>query len=153
MADEATDVSNKEIKTFSCPPLCRLFKEYSRGVFSCTPLLRQETTGNAIKELITNSVRDLGLIMDNCGGQSYDGAGNMAGRYAGVLTLIQHQFPKFILLLDKFLLVETSHTNCWIHPCNNVESFTGHRHDRVQTCNRGQLFRPGFDRACGPIVD
>ena len=54
--------------------------------------------------------------MDNCGGQSYDGAGNMAGRYAGVLTLIQHQFPKFILLLDKFLLVETSHTNCWIHP-------------------------------------
>ena len=39
--------------------------------------------------------------MDNCGGQSYDGAGNMAGRY----------------VLDKFLLVETSHTNCWIHPC------------------------------------
>ena len=34
--------------------------------------------------------------MDNGGGQSYDGAGNMAGRYAGVLTLIQHQFPKFI---------------------------------------------------------
>ena len=54
--------------------------------------------------------------MDNCGSQSYDGAGNMAGRYAGVLTLIQHQFPKFILLLDKFLLVETSRTNCWIHP-------------------------------------
>ena len=46
--------------------------------------------------------------MDNCGGQSYDGAGNMAGRYAGILTLIQHKFPKFILLLDKFLLVETS---------------------------------------------
>ena len=59
------------------------------------------------------------LTMDNCGGQSYDGAGNMAGRYAGVLTLIQHQFPKFILLLDKFLLVETSHTNCWIHPCSH----------------------------------
>ena len=58
--------------------------------------------------------------MDNCGGQSYDGAGNMAGRYAGVLTLIQHQFPKFILLLDKFLLVETSHTNCWIHPWNVI---------------------------------
>ena len=41
MADEATDVSNKEIKTFSCPPLCRLFKEYSRAVFWCTPLLRR----------------------------------------------------------------------------------------------------------------
>ena len=71
-------------------------------------------------ELITNSVRDLGLTMDNCGGQSYDGAGNMAGRYAGALTLIQHQFPKFILLLDKFLLVETSHANCWIHPCERI---------------------------------
>ena len=55
--------------------------------------------------------------MDNCGGQSYDGAGNMAGRYAGLLTLIQHQFPKFILLLNKFLLVETGHTNFRIHPC------------------------------------
>ena len=61
--------------------------------------------------------------MDSCGGQSYDGAGNMAGRYAGVLTLIQHQFPKFILLLDKFLLVETSHANCWIHPCLGILSF------------------------------
>ena len=54
--------------------------------------------------------------MDNCGGQSYDGAGNIAGRYTGVLTLIHHQFPKFILLLDIFILVETSHTNCWIRP-------------------------------------
>ena len=63
--------------------------------------------------------------MDNCGGQSYDGAVNMAGRYAGALTLIQHQFAKIILFLDKFILVETSHTNSWIHPCNGrVESVT-----------------------------
>ena len=86
----------------------RSFKVY--GIVEKKQPLTQSRT-----ELITNSVRDLGLTMDNCGGQSYDGAGNMAGRYAGVLTLIQHQFPKFILLLDKFLLVETSHTNCWIH--------------------------------------
>ena len=86
----------------------RSFKVY--GIVEKKQPLTQSRT-----ELITNSVRDLGLTMDNCGGQSYDGAGNMASRYAGVLTLIQHQFPKFILLLDKFLLVETSHTNCWIH--------------------------------------
>ena len=54
--------------------------------------------------------------MDNCGGRSYDGAVNMAGRYAGALTLIQHQFAKIILFLDKFILVETSDTNSWIHP-------------------------------------
>ena len=77
----------------------------------------EETTGNAIKELklITNSVRELGLTMDNCRGQCYDGAANMAGRYAGALTLIQHQFPQFMLLLDKFILVETSHPNSWMH--------------------------------------
>ena len=69
------------------------------------------------KKIITNLVRDLGLTRDNCRGHCYDGAGNMAGRYTGALTLIQHQFSKFILLLDKFILVElTSHTNCWIHP-------------------------------------
>ena len=55
-----------------------------------------ETTGNAIRVLIINLVRDLGLTMDNCRGQSYDGAGNMAGRYVGASTLIQHQFPKAI---------------------------------------------------------
>ena len=53
---------------------------------------------------------------DNCGGQSCGGDGNMAGRYASALTLIQHQFPKFVLLWDIFILVGTSHTNCWIHP-------------------------------------
>ena len=55
-----------------------------------------ETTGNAIRVLIIYLVRDLGLTMDNCRGQSYDGAGNMAGRYVGASTLIQHQFPKAI---------------------------------------------------------
>ena len=34
--------------------------------------------------------------MDNCRGQSYDGAGNMAGRYVGASTLIQHQCRKAI---------------------------------------------------------
>ena len=71
---------------------------------------------NGSRSLITNSVRDLRLTMDNCGGRSYDGAVNMAGRYADALTLIQHQFAKIILFLDKFILVETSHTNSWIHP-------------------------------------
>lgn len=66
--------------------------------------------------------------MDNCGGQSYDGAGNMASRYAGALTLIQNQFAKIILFLDKFILVETSHTNSWIHPCvvRFLDRFRGH---------------------------
>ena len=30
--------------------------------------------------------------MDECSGKSYEGAGNMAGRYVGASTLIQRQF-------------------------------------------------------------
>ena len=95
----------------------RSFKQLIRFV-TLVSLLRSHSGRSHVTLLVPTQL--LGLTMDNCGGQSYDGAGNMAGRYAGVLTIIQHQFPKFILLLDKFLLVETSHTNCWIHPCHEV---------------------------------
>ena len=37
------------------------------------------TAGAAIKELIVKAITDLGLNMDDCRGQCYDGAGNMAG--------------------------------------------------------------------------
>ena len=87
MADEAADVSNKENLDSS---------KNIREEFVGFRLCGEETTGNTMKELIINSVRDLGLTMDNCRGQSYDGAGNMAGRYVGASTLIQHQFPKAI---------------------------------------------------------
>ena len=56
----------------------------------------EETTGEAIKDLILKSINDLGLNMDDCRGQSHDGAGNMAGRYVGASTLIQRQFQKVV---------------------------------------------------------
>ena len=92
MADEAADISNKENLS-----LVLRYVDSSKNIpdqFVGFRLCGEETTGNAIKELIINSVRDLGLTMDNCRGQSYDGAGNMAGRYVGASTLIQNQFPK-----------------------------------------------------------
>ena len=94
MADEAADVSNKENLS-----LVLRYVDSSKNIreeFVGFRLCGEETTGNATKELIINSVRDLGLTMDNCRGQSYDGAGNMDGRYVGASTLIQHQFPKAI---------------------------------------------------------
>ena len=69
---------------------------FERSLLVTALVCGDETTGNAIRVLIINLVRDLGLTMDNCRGQSYDGAGNMAGRYVGASTLIQHQFPKAI---------------------------------------------------------
>ena len=94
MADGAADISNKENLS-----LVLRYVDSSKNIreeFVGYRLCGDETTGNAIRVLIINLVRDLGLTMDNCRGQSYDGAGNMAGRYVGASTLIQHQFPKAI---------------------------------------------------------
>ena len=80
MADEAADVSDKENLS-----LVLHYVDSSKDIreeFVGFRLCGEETTSNAI-----NSVRDLGLTMDNCRGQSYDGAGNMAGRYVGASTL------------------------------------------------------------------
>lgn len=94
MADGEADTSNKENLS-----LVLRYVDSSKNIreeFVGFRLCGDETTGNAIRVLIINLVRDLGLTMDNCRGQSYDGAGNMAGRYVGASTLIQHQFPKAI---------------------------------------------------------
>ena len=94
MADEAADVSNKEILS-----LVLRFVDSSANIredFVSFHLCGEETTGEAIKDLILKSINDLGLNMDDCRGQSYDGAGNMAGRYVGASTLIQRQFQKVV---------------------------------------------------------
>ena len=94
MADEAADFSNKENLS-----LVLRFVDSSANIreeFVGFHLCGEETTGEAIKDLILKSINDLGLNMDDCRGQSYDGAGNMAGRYVGASTLIQRQFQKVV---------------------------------------------------------
>ena len=54
------------------------------------------TTGAAIKELIIGAVVDLGLSMDDCRGQCYDGVGNMSGRLNGASSLIRAEHDKAI---------------------------------------------------------
>ena len=51
-------------------------------------LSEDRTTGAAIKDLIIGAVSDLGLSMDDCRGQCYDGAGSMSGRLNGASSLI-----------------------------------------------------------------
>ena len=80
MADEAADVSNKE-------NLSRVLryvdssKNIRKEFVGFCHYFGEETTSSIIKELIIDSVCDLGLS-----------------------------------LVEKFILVGTSHTNCWIHP-------------------------------------
>ena len=59
-------------------------------------LCEDGTTGAAIKDLIIGAVADLGLSMDDCRGQCYDGAGNMSGRLNGASSLIRAEHDKAI---------------------------------------------------------
>ena len=54
------------------------------------------TTGEALADEILSHVRDLGLDMDNCRGQGYDGSGNMAGKKKGTARRIRNVYPKAV---------------------------------------------------------
>ena len=90
MSDEAADISNKEnlsvvIRFLDCTKTVR---EEFVGFYLC----EHGTTGVAI----IGAVGDLGLSMDDCRGQCYDGAGNMSGRLNGASSLIRAEFDKAI---------------------------------------------------------
>lgn len=87
MSDEAADISNKEnpsvvIRIFDSTKTVR---EEFVGFYFCEDV----TTGAAIKDLIIGAVVELGLSMDDCRGQCYDGAGNMSGRLNGASSLLR----------------------------------------------------------------
>lgn len=90
MEDEAADVSNQENLS-----LVTRFVDSSQNIreeFVGFRECGEDTSGVSIKNLIIASISDMGLSMDSCRGQAYDGAGNMAGKYVGASTLIQRQF-------------------------------------------------------------
>ena len=78
LADEAADISNKEnlSMVIRFVDSTKTIREEFVGCYVC----EIGTAGAAIKELIVKAITDLGLNMDDCRGQCYDGAGNMAGR-------------------------------------------------------------------------
>ena len=86
LADEAADISNKENMSIALRFVDRNKK--IREEFVGFHLCEEGTSGRAIKEMIENAVTDLGLSLDDCRGQCYDGAGNMAGRLNGASSLI-----------------------------------------------------------------
>jgi hypothetical protein len=51
-------------------------------------------SGEALATTIKEFLRDLNLRIDDCRGQGYDGAGNMAGRLSGVAARIQETNEK-----------------------------------------------------------
>ncbi|XP_067029975.1 52 kDa repressor of the inhibitor of the protein kinase-like [Acropora muricata] len=94
MSDEAADISNKENLSVVIRFLdsTKTVREEFVGFYLC----EDGTTGAAIKDLILGAVVDLGLSMDDCRGQCYDGAGNMSGRLNGASSLIRAEHDKTI---------------------------------------------------------
>ena len=94
MSDEAADISNKENLSVVIRFLdsTKTVREEFVGFYLC----EDGTTGAAIKDLIIGAVADLGLSMDDCRGQCYDGADNMSGRLNGASSLIRAEHDKAI---------------------------------------------------------
>ena len=47
-------------------------------------------SGEALAQEISNFIKSIGLCMEDCHGQGYDGAENMAGRYSRIATRIAY---------------------------------------------------------------
>ncbi|XP_066924627.1 52 kDa repressor of the inhibitor of the protein kinase-like [Clytia hemisphaerica] len=86
LADEATDVSNKEQMALVLRYLSQnnVIKEEFVNFIHC----KNGTTGQALSEIILDEVKALGLDFENVRGQGYDGAGAMAGSEKGVASRI-----------------------------------------------------------------
>ena len=79
LADEAQDVSNMEqmplvLRYVDSPGVIR--EDFTKFVHC-----KSGISGAAISDSIKSEIRSLGLTLDNCRGQGYDGVGDMAGRY------------------------------------------------------------------------
>ena len=92
LGDETRDVSNQE-------QLALVFRfidknQKIREEFIKFVRCGQGLDGQAIAKVILDAVEELGLSMENCRAQGYDGAGSMAGCKKGTATRIQNLYPK-----------------------------------------------------------
>ena len=96
LADEARDISNKEqlalVIRFVDGKL-QIREEFIKFVHCNTGL-----SGEALSKLLLHEIEELGLSMEKCRGQAYDGAGAMAGCQSGAATRISNDFPLAIFI-------------------------------------------------------
>ena len=58
--------------------------------------VRKVCLGEGLAEEISSFIKSIGLHMEECRGQGYDGTGNMAGKLSGVAARIQKNYDKAI---------------------------------------------------------
>ena len=92
MADEATDSVNDEqlvVSVHYVNPHSRSIEERFLAFSECL----SGVTGSAIADHILKLLSDWQLSPANLCGQTYDGAGAMAGKSRGAAKLIQDSYP------------------------------------------------------------
>ena len=97
IADEVTDVSNKEQLSLVLryvDPDTLFIREDLVGFSECDTGI----TGRQLSDKIIASLEAYGLDLSNLRGQSYDGAGNMAGSVNGTAALITQRYPLALYL-------------------------------------------------------
>ena len=87
LADEAADCAN--VEQLSLVVRFVDSKHQIREEFLGFVPCKNGLSGEAIANTIQDFLRDRGLSIDDCRGQGYDGAGNMAGRLSGAAARIQ----------------------------------------------------------------
>ena len=104
LADEACDISNKEQQSL----VLRFVDENNeiREEIICFLHCDSGLSGELLAKLIMDKTHKLGLSVDKCRGQGYDGAGSMAGRVKGVAAQIS--------TIYKFAV----YTHCFSHALN-----------------------------------
>ena len=92
LADEAADISNVEqmALVLRFVDTTGHIREEFVGFVPCD----QGLSGEALSNTIMQSITKIGISMDNCRGQGYDGAGNMAGKWSGAAARIQRLHPQ-----------------------------------------------------------
>ena len=90
LADEVADVSNKEQMALVLGYVDRTGNIMER--FTKFIHLNQGTTGRVVADTIKDELRSLGLNLDQCRGQGYDGAGSMSGIYIGAAKLFKDDY-------------------------------------------------------------
>ena len=80
----AYEASDKSVKA-QLSLVIRFVDEYSniREQFLGFLYCEDGTSGKAISDLILREMSNLGIHVDNCRGQGYDGEGNMSGKNKG----------------------------------------------------------------------
>ena len=122
IADEVTDVSNKEELSLV---IRYLHKEQTKEVF-VDVIEVERITGQVLGETILNWLRSHNISPEDMRGQCYDGSSNMAGARAGVKSVVQRDAPKAMYVhcaAHRLNLCVVS--ACSIQAFKNAESYVG----------------------------